>query len=180
MSRRGAGATTRARVASALMAVLLGGCGDSGLEDLRQYVEDVKARPPKPLEPLPEFKPIPTFIYEPDDRRDPFVMDAKSAQAASVAAADGLAPDPLRRKEELEQYALDSLRMVGTLEQNDTRWGLVTTPDGILHRVRVGNYLGLNNGQITGVGPESIQLTEIVGDGPGRWRERQAAIALSQ
>jgi type IV pilus assembly protein PilP len=92
----------------------------------------------------------------------------------------GIAPDRLRRREELENYSLDSLKMVGTLEQNETRWALVVAPDGILHRVRVGNYLGKNNGQITLISPEIIQLTEIIGDGPGSWRERESSIALRQ
>jgi type IV pilus assembly protein PilP len=70
--------------------------------------------------------------------------------------------------------------MVGTLEQNDTRWGLVTAPDGILHRVRVGNYMGQNNGQITRISPNEIQLTEIISDGQGDWRERESSIALNQ
>ena len=93
---------------------------------------------------------------------------------------NSLAPDPLRRKEELEGFALDALRMVGTLEQNQTRWGLIRTPNGILHRVRVGNYLGMNNGQIINISDEAIQLTEIVSEGPGEWRERQATVALTQ
>ena len=150
------------------------------MDDLQSYVEKVKQRPPGPLEPLPEIPQIDTYVYEPGNRRDPFAMDDRTARAAMPGPGDGIAPDPLRSKEELEQFSLDSLRMVGTLEQHETRWGLVMTPDGILHRVRVGNYLGQNNGQITRISPEGIQLTEIVGDGPGSWRERESSIALKQ
>jgi type IV pilus assembly protein PilP len=128
---------------------------------------------------LPEIPQVDTFVYEPGERRDPFVMDDRTAQAAAPRPTGGVTPDPLRRKEELERFSLDSLRMVGTLEQSDTRWGLVLAPDGILHRVQVGNYLGRNNGQITRIAPERIQLTEIVSDGPGVWRERESSIALS-
>lgn len=158
----------------------LAGCGRADLDELGDYVDAVKARPPGPLEPIPEVPQVDTFVYEPGDRRDPFVMDDRTAQAAAPHHSSGVAPDPLRRREELEQYSLDSLRMVGTLEQNETRWGLVVTPDGVLHRVRVGNYLGRNNGQITQISPEAIALTEIVGEGPGSWRERQASISLRQ
>ncbi len=163
-----------------LIAMLLGGCGGSDMDELQSYVDKVKQRPPGPLEPLPEIPQIDTYVYEPASRRDPFAMDDRTARAAMPRPSDGIAPDPLRRKEELEQFSLDSLRMVGTLEQHETRWGLVVTPDGILHRVRVGNYLGQNNGQITRISPEGIQLTEIVGDGPGSWRERESSIALKQ
>lgn len=160
--------------------LMLAGCGTGNMGDLQSYIDAVKARPPSPLEPLPEIKQVDTFVYEPGNRRDPFVMDDRSAMAAAPRPGVGPAPDPLRRKEELEQFALDSLRMVGTLEQDDTRWGLVTTPDGVLHRVRVGNYLGKNNGQIIMILENEIKLTEIVGDGPGGWREQPAALALKQ
>jgi type IV pilus assembly protein PilP len=164
----------------ALAGLILAGCGSSDMTDLQRYVQQVKQRPPAPIEPLPDIKPIDTFVYDPGDRRDPFVMDTQSAEVAAGGSDSGLAPDPLRRKEELEQYSLDSLKMVGTLEQKDTTWGLVKAPGGTLYRVRVGNYLGTNNGQITRITEDEIELTEIVSDKPGDWRERQAAIALTQ
>jgi type IV pilus assembly protein PilP len=163
-----------------LACLILAGCASDNMSDLQRYVDTVKQRPPAPIEPLPDIKPIDTFVFEPADRRDPFVMDAKSEEIAGIGADGGIHPDLTRRKEELEQYSLDSLKMVGTLEQDGTTWGLVTAPGGTLHRVRVGNYLGSNNGQITRITEDEIELTEIVSDKPGDWRERQAAIALSQ
>jgi type IV pilus assembly protein PilP len=163
-----------------LLPLLLGGCVSSDQSDLEEYVRKVKAREPGAIEPLPEIKPVSTFVYEPADRRDPFVVDARSAAVPAAAPGSSLAPDPLRRKEELEGYSLDALRMVGSLEQNQTRWGLIRAPNGILHRVKVGDYMGTNNGQIVSITDEAIQLTEIVPEGPGDWRERQATVALTQ
>lgn len=160
-------------------ALALSGCGSGNMSDLEDYVASVKQRKPGPIEPLPEIKQVETFVFEPGDRRDPFVPDTQGAEG-EAAAGGGLAPDPLRRKEELEQYSLDSLKMVGTLEQDDTVWGLVETPEGTLYRVRPGNYVGQNNGQITRITEEEIELTEIISDGSNEWRERPAAIALSQ
>ncbi|NCC27843.1 MAG: pilus assembly protein PilP [Gammaproteobacteria bacterium] len=141
-------------------------------------MDAVRARAPGPIEPLPEIQPVDAFIFEPAGRRDPFVMDTQSAAAAK--SDNSLAPDPLRPKEELESYPLDSLRMVGTVLQQETRWGLVRTREGLVYRVRVGNYLGMNNGQIVDISDELIRLTEIVSDAPGEWRERPATLALSQ
>jgi type IV pilus assembly protein PilP len=159
--------------------LMLAGCGGGRMADLEEFVQRVKQREPGQIEPLPEIRQIDTFVYEPGDRRDPFVLDVESVDSAP-AAASGIAPDPLRRKEELEQYALDAMRMVGTLEQQDTTWGLISVPDGTLHRVQVGNYMGLNNGQITRITEEGIELTEIVSDGNNEWREQPAEIALSE
>jgi type IV pilus assembly protein PilP len=163
-----------------VLALALAGCSSSDRSDLEDYVQKVKARDPGPIEPLPDIKQVNTFVFEPGDRRDPFVADNRGSEAPAASPGGSLAPDPLRRKEELEGYALDALRMVGTLEQNQTKWGLIRTKDGTLHRVRVGNYLGMNNGQITSIGDDAIQLTEVVSEGPGDWRERQATITLSE
>ena len=158
--------------------VTLAACGSAKLAELEAYRDRIKARPAGAIEPLPAFRPPTTFLYEPQDRRDPFVMDRESEEVAVRRQPSGLAPDPSRRKEELEQYPLDALRMVGTLRQDDAMWALLKTKDGRLHRVGVGNYLGKNNGQITLISEDEVQLTEIVPDGAGDWRERQSSIAL--
>lgn len=169
------------RVCAAVLAALaLPACSSGMLTDLEEYAASVKAREPGPIEPLPEIKQIDTFVYEAEDRRDPFVMDSETAEAVPAVASNGIAPDPLRRKEELEQFPLDSLRMMGSLEQDDVIWGIVSSSDGTLHRVRAGNYMGMNNGQIIRISEEEIELTEIVSDEKNSWRERQATIALSQ
>lgn len=160
--------------------LLLGGCGGDPISDLEPYAQSVLERPPGPIEPLPEIKPVDTFVYEPEDRRDPFTPDAQSEPDEGIVLDNGLAPDPNRRKEELESYPLDSLRMVGTLDLADGRWALIRTKEGILHRVRVGNYLGQSSGQIISIGDDAIQVTEIVSDAPGQWRERAATLALTQ
>lgn len=178
----GSGSKIQLLRVAALIGILVGlaGCGNSRLGELEDYVRQVQARTPEPIEPLPDIPQISTFVFEPGNRRDPFVADVKTADVIDVSPGDSLAPDPLRRKEELEGYALDALRMVGTLEQNETKWGLIRTQDGTLHRVRVGNYLGLNNGQITSIRDDAIQLTEVISEAPGEWRERQATVSLTQ
>jgi type IV pilus assembly protein PilP len=160
-----------------LVALHLWGCDRSGTQELRTYVEAVKARPPGPIEPLPEIQPVDSFVFEPDGRRDPFVIDTQTAAAAGTD--NSLAPDPLRPKEELESYPLDSLRMVGTVQQQSTRWALVRTREGLVYRVRVGNYLGMNNGQIVDITDDAVRLTEIVSEIPGDWRERSAELKLT-
>lgn len=174
-----------ARQASAAMALTaavgLVGCGDARLNELQAFVAEVKQRRPPPLDPVPQMKQIDNFIYDEGGRRSPFEMDEKSEPVMpGPGGGTGLAPDPLRPKEVLEQYALDSLRMVGTLDQNDVIWGLIKSPDGILHRVTVGNYMGRNHGRVTSINQTGIQLTELVNEGLNEWVERQASIKLSE
>ncbi len=164
----------------AFCVIPLFGCSNSDMTTLESYTQEVKQRKPRPIAPLPEIKPIETFVYTPGERRDPFVPDAQAMPVEEEKPIESeLAPDPNRRKEELENVPLDSLQMVGTLDQGNERWALIKTKEGILHRVKVGNYLGLNNGQITQISDSDIKLNEIVADVPGQWQERAAMISLS-
>lgn len=164
-----------------LTALLLAGCAED-MSDLRQFVQQVKQRPGGDIEPLPEFEPYQGFTYDSTDLRNPFL--ARSAFAAaeeeSQDSSSGLKPDFDRPKEPLEQYPLDSLQMVGTLTRDGQRRGLVRDPDGIVHRVVSGNYLGQNHGRIVAVESGTIQLVEIVRDGQSGWMEREASLALSE
>ncbi len=160
--------------------LLLGGCAEKNMGDLKQFVAEVKSRKAGHIEPLPEIKQIETFTYVSEGRRDPFASAVEERDAESVNVANGLSPDFDRRKEELESYALDSLRMVGLLEQEGTAWALVRNQERTIFRVKNGNYMGMNHGQITRITENQVELTEIVADSQGGYRERQASLVLAE
>ena len=169
----------------AALAVTLAGCAGDNLGDLRDYVKDVKSRKKARIKPLPELKPHETFFYEAANRRDPFKESLTAqpealAKAAANGNAKGLHPDSNRRKEALEEFPLDTLRMVGSLEQKKAIWAIVKAGDGTIHRIKTGNYAGQNHGKITQVSEEEIKLLEIAPDGLGGWIEREASLALSE
>jgi len=167
------------------IATLTGGlaaCSSDPTADLEVYVEEVKSKQTSRIEPLPEFKPYESFAYQANDLRDPFSEPTFShPQAATTQATNnGIKPDFDRPTEPLEEFPLDSLRMVGTLEQNNENWALINDTDGTIHRVQPGNYAGQNHGKITRVTEFEVELTEIIPDGIGGWIERQASIAISE
>ncbi|MGD9172420.1 MAG: pilus assembly protein PilP [Candidatus Thiodiazotropha sp.] len=165
---------------SLVAVTVLSGCASPNLEELSGFVAEEKAKPPERIEPLPEIKQIETFIYTDTGRRNPFLdIYGEQAEAASVATS-GIRPDFNRRKEELESFPLDSIRMVGTLEQIGATWGLVKTKEGTVHKVKRGNYMGQNHGRIMLISEDRIELTEIVQDGSGGYIERQASLALAE
>lgn len=166
-------------VAALFPLLLLSACADRSMHDLKSYVDEVKSRKAGHIEPLPEFKPIETFTYISDGRRSPFESQGQGEETAGQVASNGLQPDFNRRKEELESYPLDSLRMVGLLEQMGVTWALIQTQERTIHRVKAGNYLGSNYGQITQISETQVELTEIIPDGQGGYRERQASLALA-
>lgn len=163
---------------AAAVATLTAGCG-GGQDDLLDYIDEVKARPGGRIEPLPEITPyeIFTYIADTDGVRSPFVPD--TPQAAAGGAATGPRPNPNRSPEFLEQFPLDTLRMVGTLNMGGTMYGLIQTADGLIHRVVPGNHMGQNYGRITDISESQVDLVEIISDGIGGYIERDAAVSLS-
>jgi len=127
------------------------------------------------IEPLPPVKPFEPFTYEGFDLPDPF-KPRKLAEKRD-GGASGLAPDLNRRKEPLEAFPLEQLKMVGTLSQGKDTYALVRA-DKTLYRVKKGNYMGQNFGLITDVTESEIKLKEIVQDSAGDWAERQSVLPL--
>ena len=164
------------------MAILGAGCSDSDFIDLREYVKEVKARPKGTIKPLPEIKIVEPFVFNPEGLRDPFKAMERTDEAGGInfVSGGGIGPDITRRKEELELYSLDTLRMVGTLSMNSGLWGLVKTSDGTIHRVQSGNYLGRNHGKIIRIMEDRIELDEIVPKPSGGWMEEQQTLVLAE
>lgn len=142
--------------------------------ELDQYIADTKKEPGGRVEPLPELKPYESYTYESADARSPFMPGGSGASSATA-----LRPDHRRNREFLEQFSLDTLRMVGTLRLADRTYGLVKTKDGLVHRVLPGNYMGQADGRVTEITPSKISVVEVVPDGLGGYMERPASLALN-
>lgn len=163
----------RLAVLATLVVGLLAGC--SGRDsDLDRFIDATKKEPGGRVEPLPEVKPYEAFTYTDQDLRSPFVPGGSGGMSA------GLRPDNKRNREFLEQFSLDTLKMVGTLNLGGSHYGLVSTKDGRVHRVVVGEHIGTNDGKITDITPSKIALVEIIPDGLGGYIERPAALGLNE
>ena len=150
----------------------LAGCSD-GLDDLRVDIEKAKQRPGGRIKPLPEVQPYVSHEYQMADKRSPFL------QSLAGENPSGPRPDVQRPREHLEQFPLDTLKMVGTLRLGGGNYGLVQTRDGLIHRVLPGNHVGQNDGRVMSVSEARITVIEIIPDGLGGYIERPAALALT-
>lgn len=165
---------------SLLMSTLVA-CASSDYSDLQRYIQQVKARPAGRITPVPEFETYETYAYAASSLRDPFKMfDSDAELVEDQASNTGLKPDLNRNKETLEQYPLDTLHFVGDLEKDGEKWAIITSPDNLVHRVKIGNHLGTNYGEIVAITETKIIITEIIRDGMGGWIEREAALSLSE
>ena len=163
--------TKRALLIAPLL--LLASCGE-GYADLKQFVKD-SDKLPRRIDPLPQVQPFQPFAYEGFDLPDPF--RPRKLTVKQDANANGLAPDLNRRKEPLEAFPLEQLKMVGTIIQGNEMYALVRAGT-TLYRIKKGNYLGQNFGLITNVTDTEIKLKEIVQDTAGDWAERESVLPL--
>lgn len=160
------------------LAILGSGCVRD-TTDLDNYITEVKARRSAPIEPIPEIQPFETFSYPTEPMRDPFAPLDFSPRT-ETARSSGPRPDEARPREALEDYPLDTLRLMGTLQQKNNLWALVRAPSGTIHRVQTGNHLGKNHGRITHISEREIRLRELIPDNAGGWIVRDAALAAKE
>jgi len=146
--------------------------------ELEEYIAAIKKESGGDVAPLPEVKPYQGFIYEAQTMRSPFMPGSPGGGGGGANAL--VRPDSKRNREFLEQFSLDTLRMVGTLKLGGQNFGLVKTKDGLVHRVLPGNHLGQSEGKILAIESSKISLVEIVPDGLGGYMERPASLALNE
>lgn len=165
------------------------GCLSSNFSDLEEYVVEILARPGSRIEPLPEFKPYEAYIYQSGDNdlRNPFnLFYQKIEEEELVEEKDsGLTAEleeeiKHRNKEELEEFELDGLRMVGTLSNEYENLAIIQDPNNVVHTVKIGNYIGRHTGKILDILENKVEIREIIKDSQGRWEERQAVIKLQE
>jgi len=176
--KRSVGQVVRVVAVALVLGLVLSACSES-MEDLNKYIANVKERPADPIPPIPPVRTYTPHKYNSSIGRDPFrqSLDEGSDDDRS-SNVNGPRPDFERPKEYLERYELDTLSMVGTFRKDDLYWALVRDPEGIVHRVLGGNYVGKNHGQIVQISETQVSLSELFSDGTGGWLVREASIAL--
>jgi type IV pilus assembly protein PilP len=158
----------------------LAACSDRDFSDLDTFMEEKRSRPGGIIAPIPTFNAYEAFAYSSTSLRSPFERPIEVREIAQLQAIASIKPDQNRAKEFLEQYTFDSLRMVGTLQREQTDWTLIKDPVGGVHRVKAGNFLGRSHGKIVDMTDTYVAVVEIVSDGTeDGWVERPRTIKLS-
>lgn len=165
-------------IAVVVACVGIAACSGEEHSDLRQFVKDSDKLPHGNIPPLPEVKPYEPYSYTAFDLVDPF--KPRKIEPPKSTGSGALQPDLNRRREPLEGYPLENLRMVGTLEQKKQMFAVVKAPDNTLYRVKTGNYVGQNFGRIVSISEATVKLKEIVQDSGGNWEEKEQVLLLTE
>ncbi len=164
-----------------LLASIVTGCGDGGVQEVKQWMEETRQQTRVAIPKLSEPKKFTPFVYGGKDNVDPFSPNKLAVAFAKLQSKsnNALAPDPDRRREPLESYPLDSITMVGTLQKTGLSFALLQV-DKTVFQAKVGNYIGQNFGMITQITETEVDLKEVIQDASGEWVERKAKLELQE
>lgn len=160
-----------------LATLLLVACGGEEFQDLQDFVKNSGADLRGQVDPAPEVKIYEPFPYD-NSAALPDPFKARKQEAKNVGGSGLNQPDLARPKQELEEFPLESLKMVGYLRKGSVGNAIIRSSEGKLHRVKVGNYVGMNFGQITSITETEVRVKEMVQDGAGDWLERESSLQL--
>jgi type IV pilus assembly protein PilP len=172
---------TRNRLITIALLLPLFGCSDGGVQEVKQWMDEVRKTTPVSVQKLSEPKKFTPFVYSAKNDVDPYSPVKLSVALAKLQATSGsgIKPDLDRRKEPLESYPLDAIKMVGTLEKPGITYALLQI-DKAVFQAKVGNHVGQNFGMVTKITDTEVQLKEIVRDAAGEWVERATKLELQE
>lgn len=160
---------------------LAAGCSVGDQDELKAWMTEVRRTTQPAVQPIPEPRKFEPYVYDQKAALDPFSTAKLDVALQKLAArsSSGLRPDMDRRREPLEAFPLDTIRMVGTLQQKAQRVALLQV-DRIVYQAHAGNYAGQNFGKITAISETEVTLKEIVQDASGEWVERVSTLQLQE
>ncbi len=173
-------APLRLAIRAAFMAAVLSACADRSFNDLDDFMDEKRALPGGVVQPIPTFEAYEAFAYAAATLRSPFDRPMNARQLAALSAPTMVHPDENRTKDYLERFSLDTLTMVGTLQRDTANWSLIKDPEGRIHRIQLGSFLGRDHGRVVEMGDAFVVVTEVVSDGTENgWVERLRTIEFT-
>lgn len=127
------------------------------------------------------FSVVPHFKYVEQDLRNPFIPSSLADQVKNLQLKQVPLPNG-RIRQRLEHFALDNLQFKGSIGSKEYGFiGLIQTPEGRIEQVRLGEYLGLNQGQVIKISSIKIDLIEQIPDGKrGKVKRRHSMLLLQK
>lgn len=167
--------------------LFLAGCGVSGTDELTAWADEQRKQQSVRLPPIAEPKKFVPQQFTASETADPYnsqrLSTALKRELRPAVDTSALIKPELARqasqKQPLEGPPLDAMNFVGSIVR-DGRPVAILKVNGLLHQVRVGDYLGQNFGKILRISDAEVGLREIVQDTEGEWSERTATLQLQQ
>lgn len=167
-------------LASVATSLLLFGCGSDDHGDVRAWMQDASKDLRGHVPELPQIKPLEVKPYEPDDLISPFSVEKVVSGGIGSGGQSGRVGNPPLVNPDaypLTRVPLETIRFVGTIIVNKEVRALVQVEREPIRQVRVGDYMGQNQGRVLKIDASDedssgqVTLKEKVLD-KGIWIER--------
>ena len=97
------------------------------------------------------------FSYSPKGRRDPFTPLIKK-DVTRVVPKENRRPEKI--KGPLEKFELSQFRLIAILVVKGSPHAMVKAPDGKSYTIKVGEYIGMNEGVVTNIETKVVDVDE--------------------
>ncbi len=157
-----------------LSCLILTGCNEKGVE-IKDWMKEQEKSLKGKIEKIPEPQAYTPIEYS--AKFNPFVL--KPIISLSQLTKNRFAPDANRKKEFLEEYTLETLKMTGFFSKDKKNYAMIKAPDNKVYQVTIGNYLGQNYGVIKDINEGVIFLEERIKE-EDEWKIKNTKVLLSE
>lgn len=148
-------------------------------EPLDLFYSEVKQKGGAEIEGLSPAISFDVESYSKANLRSPFSLPNQTEITSQpLETKDCWQPLLRKKKDPLEHYSLEQLRLKGMMGFESDVIALIETPNGNVINVRKGQYIGQNNGKFISIQSNKIIIKEILSDGLGCWKKRKFALVL--
>ncbi len=159
---------------------VLSACSNSDQAEIKDWMKTQRAQTPSSVPPVISPIPFVAAPYTQSSAVDPFddvKLKAALAKARAASGVSALQPNLSRKREPLEAFPIDSIKMIGYVVKLGRPTALLSA-SGTLYNVQLGNYVGQDFGKVNAITEQEISFKELVQDGAGVWTERTTKLPL--
>lgn len=167
-----------AALALGVAMIALVGCGGDEHQDIQDWMRQQEQGMRGKIDPLPTVRPYTPTAYDASGLIEPFSPVKAKIEGG---ARGGAQPDLNRAREPLEDFPLETLKLVGIF-QDKKRLIAQVLANGRSYQVTVGNYIGQDFGRVvrivTARNEERVVVKELIKDPDDQWVERESELFL--
>ena len=161
--------------------LLMAGCSDRNeFVEIETTLAEVSLVQKVKIDSLPSFPEQDDYLYQSYGKRNPFEAADSNLEALASEQITVDAPNLSRSKEPLELFGLPSLKVVGSLGDTTQLWALIQDPTGAVNKVKVGDKIGKNFGEITEISESELVIIEKISNERGIWFSQSRTIVTEQ
>lgn len=150
-------------------------CSNDNYNDLNIWMKEQTIAQKGKIKPLPAAKTFIPISFK--AKLDPFKERAIIALNSEI---NKYTPNPDRRKEPLETYGLESLKMVGSIIKDKKIYAIILAPDRTTNYVTMSNYMGSSYGKIIALTENQITLDERIKNSSDEWEPKKTIVLLEE